>query len=106
MPRLEINELRLAGAELFQDSESFLDELSDREIWGTFGGNAAFTLGALLSPTLGEGSISNINITGGNGSLPIDITGGPGSLPITGSDSIGDLFAKTLGLEPAPAPKA
>ncbi|MUG97575.1 hypothetical protein F7734_36750 [Scytonema sp. UIC 10036] len=100
MASIEINELRPAGAELFHDSESFLDELSDREVWGgAASASAPATLGALLSPTLGDGSI---NITGGNGSLPIDITGGPGSIPLTGSDSIGDLFGNTLGIVPAP----
>ncbi|MUG96164.1 hypothetical protein F7734_29010 [Scytonema sp. UIC 10036] len=99
MARIEIDELRPAGAELFQDFESFLNELSDGEMWGSVGGNAAPTLAELLSPTLGNGSI---NITAGSGSIPVDITGGPGSIPVTGSDSIGDLLANTLGLAPAP----
>ena len=38
MASIKISELRPAGSELFQDSESFLNELSDREIGGIEGG--------------------------------------------------------------------
>jgi hypothetical protein len=38
MAKLTISELNPAGAELFQDSESFLEELSDRELGLVVGG--------------------------------------------------------------------
>lgn len=38
MASITISELRPAGSELFQDSESFLDELTDREMLGIAGG--------------------------------------------------------------------
>jgi hypothetical protein len=37
MASIAISDLRPAGAELFMDSESFLSELSDGELSGTFG---------------------------------------------------------------------
>ncbi|WP_017314966.1 hypothetical protein [Mastigocladopsis repens] len=37
MANIKISELRPAGAELFQDSESFLNELNDQEM-SVFGG--------------------------------------------------------------------
>lgn len=38
MASIKIFELRPIGSELFQDSETFLDELNDREISVVFGG--------------------------------------------------------------------
>jgi hypothetical protein len=38
MANIKISELQPAGSELFQDSESFLQELNDREM-DVFGGN-------------------------------------------------------------------
>jgi soluble P-type ATPase len=38
MAKLTISELNPAGAELFQDSENFLEELSDRELGVVVGG--------------------------------------------------------------------
>ncbi|NJL63520.1 MAG: hypothetical protein HC903_18905 [Methylacidiphilales bacterium] len=38
MSTLKISELRPAGSELFQDSESFLNELNDQEIGAIAGG--------------------------------------------------------------------
>jgi hypothetical protein len=39
MAFIKINELRPAGSELFQDSESYLNELSEQELSATFGGD-------------------------------------------------------------------
>jgi hypothetical protein len=38
MAKIKISELNPAGAELFQDSENFLEELSDRELGFVGGG--------------------------------------------------------------------
>jgi hypothetical protein len=52
MANIEINSLHPAGSELFHDSESFLNELSDREMWGVQGGLTLDTVGASLSESL------------------------------------------------------
>lgn len=38
MANIVISELRPAGSELFQDSESFLSDLNDQEMVNTLGG--------------------------------------------------------------------
>jgi hypothetical protein len=38
MATIKISELRPAGSEFFQDSESFLNELNDQEVLTTVGG--------------------------------------------------------------------
>ena len=40
MASITISELRPAGSELFQDSESFLNELNDQEMLGIAGGSS------------------------------------------------------------------
>lgn len=70
MANIEIDNLHPAGSELFQDSESFLNDLSDREVCGIKGG--------LLTLLLGPESL------------------GQGSINVTGADSIGTL-GETLG---------
>ena len=44
MAFIKLNELRPAGSELFQDSESYLNELNDQEIANTFGGDGGSDL--------------------------------------------------------------
>ncbi|KYC35629.1 hypothetical protein WA1_07375 [Scytonema hofmannii PCC 7110] len=75
MASIKITELNPIGAELFQDSESFLDELTDREMWGVEGG--VLSLLGLLSATLSE-SLSQ--------------TFGAGGFNITGPDSAQSLI--------------
>jgi len=41
MAFIKLHELRPAGSELFQDSESYLNELNDQEIANTFGGDGS-----------------------------------------------------------------
>lgn len=41
MAFLNISELRPAGSELFQDSESYLNELNEQEISATIGGDGS-----------------------------------------------------------------
>ena len=48
MAVIKISELRPAGSELFQDSESFLNELNDQEM-STLGGGDLFISQATLS---------------------------------------------------------
>ncbi len=65
MASIEITELHPIGSELFQDSESFLNELSDQETWGVQGGATMGTLASLLGDLLGQTfGNSGFNITG------------------------------------------
>ncbi|WP_033366594.1 hypothetical protein [Mastigocladopsis repens] len=68
MANIKISELRPAGAELFQDSESFLNELTEREMWGVEGGLTLDTLSATLADTVSE-PLSGV--TGGSLGLSI-----------------------------------
>ncbi len=43
MAEIKVSELRPAGSELLQDSESFLNELSDRELENVVGGTSVTT---------------------------------------------------------------
>ena len=43
MASISLSELRPSGAELFQDSESFLNDLTDVESVQVFGGRLKFT---------------------------------------------------------------
>ncbi len=55
MAQLKLFELHPAGSELFQDSESFLEELSDREldfVAGGMGGNSPITVVVSLSNSI------------------------------------------------------
>lgn len=69
MAKLKISELNPAGSELFQDSENFLEELSDRELNLVAGGvdvNSVVTqnsasVGSILTATVV--GISQTNVT-------------------------------------------
>ena len=51
MAKIAISELRPAGADLFDGSESFLQELTDAELVATKGGNiSVFTVVTPISP--------------------------------------------------------
>ncbi|KYC38061.1 hypothetical protein WA1_37540 [Scytonema hofmannii PCC 7110] len=54
MANIEIQNLQLAGSELFQDSESFLNEMSDSEIWSVQGGLTLDTLVFSLPDTISD----------------------------------------------------
>ncbi|OUL17856.1 hypothetical protein [Nostoc sp. 106C] len=60
MAVIKISELRPAGSELFQDSESFLNELSEsREVDQVLGGlNTIFTVNA---NTVNANTVTNVN---------------------------------------------
>jgi natural product precursor len=47
MAEIKLSELNLAGSELLQNSESFFDELSDREMENLVGG---YTIASVASP--------------------------------------------------------
>ncbi|MDZ7960240.1 MAG: hypothetical protein RMY34_20545 [Aulosira sp. DedQUE10] len=49
MASIKISELRPAGSELFQDSESFLNELNEKEISTAVGGGYYNTVNSVLS---------------------------------------------------------
>jgi Mg-chelatase subunit ChlD len=48
MAKIAISNLRPAGAELFVDSESYLNELTDAEMNMTHGGSSPFCAGVVL----------------------------------------------------------
>jgi hypothetical protein len=60
MATIKISELRPAGAELFQDSESFLNELTEaREVDQVLGG--ANTIFSVNANTANANSLFNVN---------------------------------------------
>ncbi|KYC37645.1 hypothetical protein WA1_39995 [Scytonema hofmannii PCC 7110] len=69
MANIKISELRPAGSELFQDSESFLNELNEREMAGLEGGGYWFvsngSVGVSITAQTVVGNTVNAN-TGGN----------------------------------------
>jgi hypothetical protein len=62
MASITISELRPVGSELFQDSESFLNELTDQEMLGIEGGNGRFRSFVSYFNTAGN----SLGITNGN----------------------------------------
>ena len=73
MAEIKLSELRPAGSELLQDSESFLNELNDRDLDNVVGGDTidsvasqnSATVASILSVT--DVAISQSNLTdGGN----------------------------------------
>lgn len=49
MANITISDLRPAGADLFSDSESYLDDLSEGQISSTHGGSSLFCSGIIIS---------------------------------------------------------
>ena len=71
MASIKISELRPAGSELFQDSESFLNELSDREMGAIEGGIrvigvslTAQTVVSINGNTINANTLGNVNTVG------------------------------------------
>ncbi|KYC37646.1 hypothetical protein WA1_40000 [Scytonema hofmannii PCC 7110] len=65
MASIKIVELRPAGSELFQDSESFLNELNERDMLGLEGGFAFNgTLGISITAQTVVGNTANANTFG------------------------------------------
>jgi hypothetical protein len=62
MATLKISELNPAGAELFQDSENFLEELSDRELDLVVGGLEINSV--VTQNTVSVGSIQTATVVG------------------------------------------
>lgn len=67
MASIKVSELRPTGSELFQDSESFLNELNDRDTTSVMGGlNTIFTVNGntVNANTFGNGNtIRSIIVT-------------------------------------------
>jgi hypothetical protein len=62
MAEIKLSELNIAGSELLQDSESFLDELGDREIESVVGGD---TINSVASQnTISVGTVNTITDVG------------------------------------------
>jgi hypothetical protein len=53
MATIKISELRPAGSEFFQDSESFLNELNDQEVLTTVGGGTIASVISQATVTVG-----------------------------------------------------
>ncbi len=62
MANIEIKNLQLAGSELFQDSETFLNEMSDSEVWSVQGG---ISIGTVSDPLASASSATLGDITSG-----------------------------------------
>ncbi len=60
MAQLKLSELRPVGSELFQDSESFLEELSDRELDFVAGGNDT----VVTQNSQSVGTINTVTVVG------------------------------------------
>jgi hypothetical protein len=65
MATIKISELRPAGSEFFQDSESFLNELNDQEVLTTVGGGSVVTVISQLTESLGV-SIATASVVSQN----------------------------------------
>ena len=50
MAKIKLSELRPAGLELLQDSQSFLNELSDRELENVVGGDGNYDIVVRVFP--------------------------------------------------------
>ena len=62
MAQLKLSELTPAGSELFQDSETFLEELSDQELDFVAGGDSVDSVATLASNSVG--SINTVSVVG------------------------------------------
>ncbi|MDZ8106220.1 MAG: hypothetical protein RM338_11440 [Nostoc sp. DedQUE12a] len=81
MASIKINDLHPIGSDLFQDPESFLNELSDRQITGVQGGLTVGTLSETLAGTLSE---TLGGLTAGSAAETLSgLTGGTLGLSIT-----------------------
>ena len=64
MAEIKLSELRPAGSELLQDSENFLNELSDREIENVVGGDTIASVASQNSISVGTvNSITDVGQT-------------------------------------------
>ncbi|NJL63521.1 MAG: hypothetical protein HC903_18910 [Methylacidiphilales bacterium] len=77
MAFLKISELRPAGSELFQDSESYLNELNEQEISATIGGGGSdVNISVLSQNSVTQGiSIKSVSVVT-NVKSPASIFGG------------------------------
>jgi hypothetical protein len=64
MASIKVSELRPTGSELFQDSESFLNELNDRDTNSVLGGRGKFYVGISVSAQTVVGNTYNANTWG------------------------------------------
>lgn len=63
MANIKISELRPAGSELFQDSESFLNELNDQATSVVFGGGGDINISQVISQATASIGISIVTFT-------------------------------------------
>lgn len=62
MAKIKLSELRPAGSELLQDSESFLNELSDRELENVVGGDTIDSVASQVTVSVGSEVNSGLNV--------------------------------------------
>lgn len=62
MPTIKVSDLHLAGLELLQDSESYLNELTDQELEGVAGGFLGLDALNLTLGLLEETKINSKNV--------------------------------------------
>ena len=72
MANIEINELKPAGAELFSDSEGFMNELSDSELANINGGYAADVTNTYAFTCNVENNAEQLQADNGNGQLQLE----------------------------------
>jgi len=63
MASIKISELRPAGSELFQDSESFLNELNDQQELSVLGGGTVVSVVSQLSLSVGISIVTRSVVT-------------------------------------------
>ncbi|MEB3181877.1 MAG: hypothetical protein VKL59_23015, partial [Nostocaceae cyanobacterium] len=56
------HELRPAGSELFQDSESYLNELNDQEVANAFGGDGSDVTSTVISIATQTISLKTVSV--------------------------------------------
>ena len=62
MAKIKLSELRPAGSELLQDSESFLNELNDRELENVVGGDTIESVASQATVSVASEVKSGLNV--------------------------------------------
>ena len=64
MAEIKLSELRPAGSELLEDSESFLNELNDRELENVVGGDSIVSVASQNSVSVGTvNTVTDVGLT-------------------------------------------
>ncbi|MDJ0567645.1 MAG: bacteriocin [Pleurocapsa sp. MO_192.B19] len=71
MAKIKLSELRPAGSELLQDSESFLNELSDRELENVVGGHTINSVASQNSISVASEVKGGLNVYFGSSDFSV-----------------------------------